>query len=402
MRRIYLDNAATSWPKPESVYVAVDRVLRNGAAAGRSSYREAVEASEVVQRTRASVAKLLNAGDARRIVFTSNGTDALNLAIHGLLDRRGGHVITTVAEHNSMLRPLRALADAGRITLDVVDCNDDGRVDFATIAAAIRNDTRLVAVTHASNVTGAIQPIEEIIAIAHRHGAICLVDAAQTLGEVPIDVRALGVDLLAAPGHKGLLGPLGTGVLYLRPGTEALVDCVRQGGTGSESHSDQQPADLPTKYESGNLNVPAIAGLGAGVSYLLEQGIENLRDHATTLTSRLRIGLQSIDGVRLFGPNDLKLSVGIVSMTLEGCDVHELAAALDTAFGVQARVGLHCAGPMHQRLGTLAEGGTLRFSVGPFNTTEDIDAAIAGVEAFAAETRQARQTTSPRTEVARK
>ncbi|HEX3871332.1 MAG TPA: aminotransferase class V-fold PLP-dependent enzyme, partial [Pirellulales bacterium] len=346
----------------------------------------AVEAQTIVSRARIAVARLLNAADPRQVIFTAHGTDALNLAIHGLLDARGGHVVTTVVEHNSVLRPLRALADAGRITLDVVECDAAGIIAPDAVADAMRDDTRLVAATHASNVTGALQPVAEICAIAHKHGALSLVDAAQTLGEVPIDVEALGVDLLAAPGHKGLLGPLGTGVLYFRRGVERRVDCVRQGGTGSESHSDRQPDDLPQKYESGNLNVPALAGLEAGVSFVLDRGIDAIRAHAISLTAQLREGLHTIEGVTLFGPQSAHRSVGIVSMTLAGCDAHELAAILDGAYRIQARAGLHCAGAMHARLGTLEHGGTLRLSVGPFNTSEDIDATIAAVATIAAET----------------
>ena len=383
--RNYLDNAATSWPKPDAVYAAVDRYLREvGASAGRGAYDEAIEAADAVRRTRAAIGRLIGVRDARQIVFTTSGTDALNLAIHGLLDRRGGHVVTTVAEHNSVLRPLRALADAGWITVTHVACNGEGVIEPDVVRAVMRADTRLVAVTHASNVTGAINPVAEIAAIAHERDALCLVDAAQTLGEIPLNVENLGVDLLAAPGHKGLLGPQGTGVLYLREGVERDIDALRQGGTGSSSESDEQPLVLPHKYESGTLNVPALAGLGAGVAWLLERGVEAVRQHAMSLSEQLRQGLATIDGVRHYEPEQADARVGIVSITIEGCDPHDVAAVLDAAYRVQTRAGLHCAGRMHEALGTLAGGGTLRFSVGPFNTSEHIECAVAAVQAISA------------------
>lgn len=382
-RRIYLDNAATSWPKPQQVYEAVDRCQRDvGAAAGRGVYAEASEASRLVAAARQAVAALLGAGDPRQIVFTFNGTDALNLAIHGAL-AAGGHVVTTAAEHNSVLRPLRQLEEAGRATVTRVPCSAEGLVDPEEIRRAVRPGTRLVAVTHASNVTGAIQPVADVVQIAHQQGALCLVDAAQTAGELPIDVAALGVDLLAAPGHKGLLGPLGTGLLYLRPGVEAHVAPLRQGGTGSQSEQDRQPESLPDRYESGNLNVPGLAGLGAGAAWLAGRGVAPLRRHAERLTARLLAGLGEVPGVRLYGPAAQCQRVAIVSFTLAGFDPQEVAISLDSAYRVQARPGLHCAPGIHRALGTLETGGTVRFSLGPFTTIEDIDTAIQAVAALA-------------------
>lgn len=382
-RRIYLDNAATSWPKPQQVYEAVDRCQRDvGAAAGRGVYAEASEASRLVAAARQAVAALLGAGDPRQIVFTFNGTDALNLAIHGAL-AAGGHVVTTAAEHNSVLRPLRQLEEAGRATVTRVPCSAEGLVDPEEIRRAVRPGTRLVAVTHASNVSGAIQPVADVVQIAHQQGALCLVDAAQTAGELPIDVAALGVDLLAAPGHKGLLGPLGTGLLYLRPGVEAHVAPLRQGGTGSQSEQDRQPESLPDRYESGNLNVPGLAGLGAGAAWLAGRGVAPLRRHAERLTARLLAGLGEVPGVRLYGPAAQCQRVAIVSFTLAGFDPQEVAISLDTAYRVQARPGLHCAPGIHRALGTLETGGTVRFSLGPFTTIEDIDTAIQAVAALA-------------------
>ncbi|HWA99089.1 MAG TPA: aminotransferase class V-fold PLP-dependent enzyme [Pirellulales bacterium] len=384
MNRIYLDNAATTWPKPPAVYEAVELHLRNlGASAGRSLYDEALRAAEAVRRAREGVGRLLNA-DSRQIVFAHNGTDALNLALHGLLDEHGGRVVTSVAEHNSVLRPLRFLEQRQRIDITRVGVDASGVVDLDAMRSVLASgNVRLVAITHASNVTGAIQPVDQIIAMAHEVGALVLIDAAQTLGELPIDARQLGVDLLAAPGHKGLLGPLGTGVLYLRPGVERQLAPQRQGGTGSASDSDVQPTELPEMFESGSLNVPAIAGLGAGINYLRERGVARVRAATVGLCERLLDGLRGIANVRIYGPPDAASRTGIVSITLDGCDPHELASMLETTYRIQARAGLHCAGAMHAVLGTSPTGGTLRFSLGPFTTEGDLDATIVAMREIA-------------------
>jgi cysteine desulfurase family protein len=384
-RRIYLDNAATSWPKPEAVYAAVERYQRElGAPAGRGAYAEALQVEQMVQAARRAAAELLGVQDPRQIVFTLNGTDSLNLAIHGLLDQEGGHVVTTVAEHNSVLRPLRELQQNGRITADRVACNAAGLVDPDEVRRALRPETKLIAVTHASNVTGALQPVAEIGRLAQERGILFLVDAAQTLGEMPVSVEELHADLLAAPGHKGLLGPLGTGLLYVRPGVERRLRSVRQGGTGSFSDDDRQPETLPDKYEPGNLNVPGIVGLGAGIQFLKQQGLSEVRRHAVELTERLLTGLADIRGVTLYGPPTAAQRVAVVSMSLSGVDSQELAAALDSAYRIQTRAGIHCAPAMHQALGTLQGGGTVRFSLGFASTADEVDAAVAGVREIAA------------------
>jgi cysteine desulfurase family protein len=381
--RIYLDNAATSWPKPPAVYEAVEHALRTvGAAAGRAAYREAIEADALVADARRQIATLLGIAQPHQVVFTFNGTDSLNLALHGLL-ARGGRVVTTAAEHNSVLRPLRRLEEQGQISVARVPVSNAGVVDPDDVRRALADGARLLAVTHASNVTGAIQPVAELARLAHQCGALVLVDAAQTAGEWPLDVTALDCDLLAAPGHKGLLGPLGTGVLYVRPELERELESFRQGGTGSESWQDRQPETLPDKFESGNLNVPGLAGLGAAAGWLLRRGVASIVEHARRLSQRLYEGLAGIDGIRLFGPSDPAARVGIVSIALDQLDPQTAAAALDTAFGIQTRAGLHCAPLMHAALGTLHAGGTLRFSVGPFNTDEDIALTLAAMEQLA-------------------
>jgi cysteine desulfurase family protein len=381
--RIYIDNAATSWPKPEAVYQAVDRYQRElGAPAGRSAYEEAMVAGKLVDDARQALARLIGAADARQVIFCFNGTDALNLAIHGLL-RPGDRVVTTVAEHNSVLRPLRDHEQRGEIDVTRVGCDAEGLIRLDELEAALKQGARLVAVTHASNVTGALQDIEAIGRMAHEQGALVLVDAAQSLGHVPIDVSRLPIDLLAAPGHKGLLGPLGTGLLYLRPGLQQELAPLKQGGTGTRSEEDVQPLDLPERYESGNLNAPGIAGLGAGVRWLAERGLKGQREHEIELTGRLHDGLRGIPGVTVYGPGRPEQRVGVVSITLSGYDPQELALVLDSAYRVQVRAGLHCAPLMHRSLGTLAGGGTARFSLGAFTTTEEIDTAIRAVKEIA-------------------
>lgn len=384
-QRIYLDNAATSWPKPDAVYAAVDRYLReNGAPAGRSAYGEASRAERLVRDARAGVAALLDVEEPGRVIFTSNGTASLNLAIHGLL-RPGDHVVTSVVEHNSVLRPLRHLEEHHGIEVTRLGCGTDGIVDPDDFQQALRSHTKLVVLVHASNVTGAIQPTAEIGKIARGRGIPFLVDAAQSLGQLPFTFADLHCDLLAAPGHKGLLGPLGTGVLVLGEGVAEKLVSTQQGGTGTKSELDRQPDDLPDKYESGNHNVPGIVGLGAGLDYLRERGVNDVRRHHVELCGRLLEGLRGLERITLYGPADPEARVGVVSLSVHGYDPQEIAATLDAGYRMGVRAGIHCAPRMHQALGTLEKGGTVRFSVGPFNTKDDIDQAIQAVTDLAAE-----------------
>jgi len=390
MNRIYLDNAATSWPKPEEVYTAVDRYLReNGAPAGRSTYSQATEVEGTIAAARAALARLIGAQNPRQVIFAGNGTDAINLAIHGLL-QSGDHAICTAADHNSVLRPLRYLEDRRQIEVTRVPCDGAGWVDPDDIRRALRPNTRLVAMTHASNVTGTIEPVAEVGLIVQQHGARFLLDAAQSLGHLPLDVEELHADFLAAPGHKGLLAPLGTGVLYIKPGLECQLQSVRQGGTGTGSGQDRQPDSLPYKFESGNHNVVGLVGLAASLRWLESHGILAIRDHQQQLADKLRHGLRQIPGVILHGPSGsgdvadkAAAAVGVVSISMEGYDPQEAAAALDANFGIQVRAGLHCAPLIHQAMGTFQRGGTVRFSIGAFNTTEHIEAAIAAVKKIA-------------------
>lgn len=381
--RIYLDNAATSYPKPEEVYAAVDRQQRQvGAAVGRGAYRSSLESTAMVERCRRKVAELLGAEGPARIVFTFGATDSLNLALHGLLGP-GDHVVTSVIEHNSVLRPLRALQDQFGVEVSHVPADRAGQIDPVEVRRALRPETKLIAILHASNVTGGIEPIEQVGEIARDRRILFLVDAAQTAGHVPIDLRSFPVDLLACAGHKGLLGPLGTGLLYIRPGVESRLRSLRQGGTGTQSELDRQPDSLPDKYESGNHNAPGLAGLEAGVSWLLERGVARVEQNERELHGRLREGLSRIEGIRLHGPESGDRCVGVVSVTIDGYDPQDAAAILDQNFEIETRAGLHCAPGMHRAIGTLAAGGTLRLSTGPFTTAAQIDAACMALREIA-------------------
>jgi len=382
--RIYLDNAATTFPKPEPVYAAVDSYNRtNGAAVGRGAYRSSVAVTGVVDRCRKRLADLLGAAGPDRFVFTFNCTDSLNLALYGLAEP-GDHIITSAMDHNSVLRPLSELRRKLGIETTIVEADATGLVDPAAIRRSLRPNTKLICLVHASNVSGTIQPIADAGEIAHDSGALLLVDAAQTAGHIPINLRDLPVDLLAGPGHKGLLGPLGTGFLYLRPGIEERLVSFRQGGTGTRSETDVQPQSLPDKYESGNHNAPGLVGLEASLSWLLERGVASIHEQTAALTSRLGAGFAEIPGVRLFGPPANVPRVGVVSMAIAGMEPHDVGAILDQTFGIEVRAGLHCAPRAHRSIGSFELPGTVRFSVGPFTTVAEIDAAIDAVRQIAA------------------
>ncbi len=303
-----------------------------------------MEVSAIIAAARAAVARLIGAADARHIVFTGSGTDSLNLAIHGWL-RPGDHAICTDADHNSVLRPLRHLEQREQMEVTRVRCNSVGLVDPDEVRQALHSNTRLVVILQASNVTGIVEPVADVGRICREHGARLLVDAAQSLGHLPISVDELGADFLAAPAHKGLLGPLGTGVLYIRPSLERELESIRQGGTGTQSQDDRQPESLPDKYESGNHNVPGLVGLAAALHWIESRGIDEICRHEQQLANRLRDGLKDIASVTLHGSEPRASAtgaVGVVSISIEGYDPQEAAALLDSAFGVQVRAGLHC------------------------------------------------------------
>lgn len=374
--RIYLDHAATSWPKPESVYRAMDHYARVlGAPAGRGAYAEAMQVQTTIARCREKIARLIGATTSERIVFSLNGTDSLNMAIHGMV-RAGDHVITSAAEHNSVLRPLHHLQKTKQVEVTYLPVDRSGRIDPQDVQKAVRPNTRMIALVHASNVTGAIQPVKEVGKIAREAGAFFLLDAAQTLGCLPLDVKEIGCDLLAAPGHKGLLGPLGTGVLYVGEKAAEEIVPLRQGGTGSRSDEEWQPTDWPDRLEVGNLNVPGIFGLEAGVSEVLQEGPAVIADRQQQRLASLEQKLQAVSTLVRHGPTELQNRVAIASFTLPGISPQELAALLDSAARVQVRSGIHCAPRMHQALGT-SPAGTVRMSLGHSTADEEITTAIA-------------------------
>ncbi len=365
---IYLDNAATSHPKPEAVYAAALHAMRDiGASPGRGGHRRSIEASRVVFRARESLARLFSIDDSSRIIFTHSTTESLNLALRGLL-RSGDHVVTTSMEHNSLLRPLALLQKQG-VSLTVVPAGRDGLVSPDDLKTALKRKTRLVAVGHVSNVCGTIQPIHELAAAAHQAGALFLLDAAQSAGCLPVDVPGTGIDLLAAPGHKGLLGPQGTGILYAADHVQ--ITPLLQGGTGSHSSSEEQPEGFPEGFESGTHNLPGIAGLGAGVEYILERGVESIAADERQLTEQIARTLGALAGITLYGPAVPECRGAVLSFTIRGIDPSRLATDLDQHHDIAVRAGLHCAPRAHRTIGTFPHG-TLRVSPGLFTSREDV------------------------------
>ena len=380
---IYLDNAATSWPKPEDVYETLGQFLRDaGANPGRAGHRMAVAAADAIAECRTGIARLINAESPDRVVFTSNTTDSLNMAILGLL-RPGDHAITTSMEHNSVTRPLH-LAERNGSGVTIVEASPDGWVDPAQIEAAILPETRLIVSTQGSNATGAAMPIAAFADIAQKQGILLLVDGAQTLGAMPVDVQRLGVDLFAFPGHKGLLGPTGTGGLYIgsRVDLEAFVP-LRSGGTGVQSEDDEQPMLLPYRYEAGTVNTAGIAALAKGVHYVAERGVDDIAAHERVLMDRLVAGLSATGGVFVFPVRNPDERAAVVSFVIEGWTPADAGAVLDQTFDIACRVGLHCA-PMAMRTIDAMPRGTIRFSPGPFTTEDEIDQAIDAIRELAA------------------
>lgn len=378
---IYLDNAATSFPKPEQVYEAIMKAMKEyGANPGRSGHKLALQAGRIIYETRELLAKLFNIDNPMNIIFTNNATDGINLALKGLL-KPGDNVITTSMEHNSVLRPLKVLEKVG-VTTTIVQCDETGSLNIKDIEESITDETKLIVTTHASNVTGTLMPIKEIGKLAKEKNIIFMVDAAQTAGVYDIDVREMGIDILAFPGHKSLLGPQGTGGVYIKEGIE--ITQMKEGGTGSRSDSLIQPDILPDKFESGTPNTPGIAGLGAGVKYILDTGIENIRRHEVELTRYFIDELKKIDRVKIYGPCDVEKQAPVVSINIEDGDSSEVSYILDQAFDIAVRPGLHCAPLAHKTLGNFDEG-CVRFSIGLFNTMSDIDTALNAIRKISKE-----------------
>jgi len=383
-RVIYLDNAATSWPKPPEVARAMTRFLDEvGANPGRSGHRLSIEAGRIVEAAREHVAEIAGSPDPLRVIFGPNATEALNLALRGLL-RPGDHVVASGVEHNSVMRPLRALEREG-VAISIVRCSPEGLLDPADVERAIAPRTAMIAVAHASNVIGTLSPIAEVGAIARRHEILFLVDAAQTAGSVPINREADAIDLLAFTGHKSLLGPMGTGGLVVGERVDpTLLRPIKVGGTGSQSEREEQPAFLPDVGESGTPNAVGLAGLDAGIQWVLERGVEAIRRHEIEITQRLIDGLAAIPGVRVFGPRDASRAAAIVSFNVDGLSPSDVGFRLDERYGVLCRVGLHCAPAAHKTIGTFPIG-TVRFAPGPFTTSDAIETALAAVREIATE-----------------
>lgn len=378
---IYLDHAATSWPKPPEVLAAMqDYLERAGGNPGRSGHRLSIAAGRVVYDTREALAGFFGINDPLRVIFTLNATHALNIAIQGLL-HAGDRVVTGGMEHNAVMRPLRGMEARG-VQVVVAPADGAGMLSPAAFAEALPPGAKLVILNHASNVCGSIAPVAEIAALAHQAGALVLVDAAQSAGVIPTELPALGADLLAFTGHKGLLGPPGTGGLVLADTFDpAQLQPLVRGGTGSRSEYEIQPDDLPDRYESGTPNGVGIAGLGAGLKWLLERG-GTVREHELALAARLREGLDAIPELQLFGPTDPRKATGVISFTLAGKRVSEIGYRLDEEFDIQCRVGLHCAPAAHRSLGTFPQG-TVRLALGPMNTPDQIETALRAVARIA-------------------
>jgi cysteine desulfurase/selenocysteine lyase len=411
---IYFDNAATSWPKPPGVIEAMVHFMEEvGANPGRSGHRLSVEAGRIVYETREALAELFNIEDPLRIAFGYNVTEGLNLALRGYL-RPGDHVITSSMEHNSVMRPLRALEREG-VELTVVACSLEGFLDPDDVEAAIQPNTVMVILNHGSNVVGSLLPVAEAGRICRQHDLLLLVDAAQTAGAYPIDVEADNIDLLGFTGHKALCGPMGTGGLYIGPRVDLeRLEPLKRGGTGSRSEMEEQPDFLPDMCESGTANTVGLAGLGAGVRFVLEQGVEKIRRHEETLTAQLIEGLKTIPstgsgqapstgsgqapstgpsagsgqgsgrrpGVTVYGGHDATRQTATVSFNVAGLEPSEVGLRLDEEYGILCRVGLHCAPSAHKTIGTFPTG-TVRFGLSYFNTEEEVELALRAVREMA-------------------
>lgn len=375
---IYMDNAATSLIKPPQVEQAVLDALHTAGNPGRGAHEATLHASRLVYGARAAAAQLFDAKDASRIAFTANATEALNIAISGLI-HPGDHVITTVCEHNSVLRPLYSLRDQG-VTLSFVGVDTQGNLKYKEFEDFLRPETRAVVITGASNVTGNVTDLSCVASFAKRHGLLLIVDASQTAGEVPVSVQKLGIDVLCFTGHKALFGPQGTGGLYVKPGLS--VEPLLVGGSGIHSYDEHHPKEMPTALEAGTLNVHGLAGLAAGICYLMEQGIGKLQKQERNLTRRFYEQVKEIPGVIVYGNLTAECHAPIVSLNIEGEDSAGVADALWDEYGICVRAGAHCAPLMHQALGTVNRG-VVRFSFSCFNTEEEIDRAAEAVRVLA-------------------
>ena len=374
---LYLDNAATSFPKPEVVYRELqDYLRRDGANPGRGGHQWAVRVEKTLDDTRSLLARFFGMDDYRRVIFTLNGTDSLNMAIKGVV-RPGDHVVTSLLEHNSVSRPLKQLESDGIISLTQLPFSQEGFIDPDDFRRALTSRTRLVVLLHASNVLGTMQPVAEVGGICRRHETLFLVDAAQTAGILPIDMQGMQIDLLAFPGHKAMFGPPGTGVLLVGQRVQPVP--WREGGTGFDSEDPVQPRQLPYLLEGGTPNTLGVAALRAGLRFVTGEGLDRIRDHEQRLLTRLIESLRDNPKIRLYGSLDLSRRVGSLALNREGYTASEVGMILDNAFEIAVRPGLHCAPYLHRELGTAPEGA-IRISPGYFNTEEDIERCLSALE----------------------
>ena len=377
MDYIYLDNASTSFPKAPTVATAMsDYITNRGININRGSYALAYDVEDIIYTTRQRLHPLFNGHDPAHVIFTQNVTMSLNMVIKGLL-KAGDHVLVSSMEHNAVMRPLTQLLDKG-ITFDTIPCDSTGSIQMDSIEPLIRPNTVALIINHASNVCGTIQPLESIGPICKAHNLQFIVDAAQTAGVIPIDVKAYHIDALCFTGHKGLLGPQGIGgIILTKEMAQTLVPLIA-GGTGSFSHLETMPTHMPDAFEAGTLNLPGIIGLNEGLAYIESQGMENIHNHELALTQSFLEGLQSIDGINIVGKQNIQDRTAVVSITIDGMDPANIAYELESTYHIMTRVGLHCAPRAHQTLRTYPEG-TVRFSFGYANTHKDVESTLSAL-----------------------
>nr|WP_296030743.1 aminotransferase class V-fold PLP-dependent enzyme [uncultured Dorea sp.] len=377
---IYMDNAATTMHKPQEVIDAVVSAMGSMGNAGRGASEAALSASRIIYDTRDRLAKLFHAEDARQIAFTANSTESLNIAIKGILEP-GDHVITTVLEHNSVLRPLYEMEKRG-VELSIVGCDEKGMPDLAQMEQAVKENTKMIVCTNGSNLTGNYIDVSVIGDIAHRHGVLFAVDASQTAGVFPIDVQKMQIDILCFTGHKGLLGPQGTGGIYVKEGVK--LKPLKTGGSGIQTYSKEHPVQMPTALEAGTLNGHGIAGLHAALGYLEKEGIDNIRKKENELMWRFYNGVKDVPGVKVYGDYSQKERCAIVTLNIGDYDSSEVSDELLMEYDISTRSGGHCAPLMHEALGTV-EQGAVRFSFSHYNTEEEVDTAIRAIHELAEE-----------------
>lgn len=373
--KVYLDNSATTYPKPEEVYTSVLNYMKNiGANPGRGGYANALEGDRIIYNCRESLMKLFNFDKLENVIFTANITQSLNIVLKNVI-KDGWHVITSSMEHNSVLRPLSTLKETKNIDLDIIECSADGVINVEDFRNAIKPNTKLVALTHASNVIGSIQPLEEIGKICREKNIYFVIDSAQSAGAIPVDFYKIGCNALTFTGHKSLLGPPGIGGFLIDDALNEEALPFIEGGTGSLSQSIIQPDFLPDKFESGTLNAPGIAGLLSGINYIMKEGITAIQEREQELSQHFINELLNIPSIKVYGFKDASLRTPTISINSSKINNAELGFILDREYGIMSRTGLHCAPLAHKTMGTFPEG-TLRFSLGPFNDKKDINYAL--------------------------